>query len=340
VCCGHTASAQTGEGRGVLTVRAPMFLLPDANRIPLTTLQVGTVVRVLAKEGDWYRVVFRDPYFGDRTGYVQAANMRVDVPPSPPPSARAPEPPITAAPRQNPTPAPARPVHRLILAPWAERSEIWVNGLYQATSNAFTATTTVTRNVESGSVTTSYGAGRPPVLEFGGRAIAARNLTIGAAVTWSTQTTDGAVSATIPHPFYFNAPRTVSGVAAGGSREEIVIHGEVAGLVTIGRAVQLAVFAGPSYFHLKQGLVVDVNIAEAYPYDTATFVSATTVDASEWQIGFNAGVNVAVRVSKRVGVGVIARYSRASVELPASATENVTVRAGGLQAGGSIRFGF
>jgi hypothetical protein len=317
-----------------------MFLLPDANRTPLTTLQVGTVVRVLAKEGDWYRVIFRDPYFGDRTGYVQAANMRVDAPPSPPASAPARTPPITAAPRQDASRAPARPVRRLTLAPWAERGEIWVNGLYQATSNAFTATTTITRNVEPGSVTTSYGAGRPPILEFGGRAIAARNLTIGAAVTWLSQSTDGAVSASIAHPFYFNAPRTVSGVAAEGPREEIAIHGEVAGLVPIGRAVQLAVFAGPSYFHLKEGLVVDVNVAEAYPYDTATYVSATTVNVTEWQVGFNAGVNMAARVSKHVGVGVIARYSRASVELPASATENVTVRAGGLQAGGGIRFGF
>jgi Bacterial SH3 domain len=315
-----------------------MFLLPDATRTPLTTLPVGTLVQVLAKEGDWYRVIFHDPYFGGRTGYVQAATVRVNAPPSAP--APAPTPPVTTAPRQNATRSPARVAHRLTLAPWAERGDIWVNGMYQATSNAFTATTTLTRNVEPGSVTTSYGAGRPPVLDVGGRAIAARHLAVGAAVTWLSQSTDGAVSASIPHPFFFNAPRSVSGVAAGGPREELAVHGEVSGLVPIGRAAQLAVFGGPSYFQLKQGLVIDVKNTEAYPYDSATFISATTLNVTKSQIGFNAGVDLAARVSKHVGVGVIARYSRASVQLPASATENVTVRAGGLQVGGGVRFGF
>jgi hypothetical protein len=178
--------------------------------------------------------------------------------------------------------------------------------MYQATSNAFSATTTLTRNVEQGSVTTSYAAVRPPALDIGGRAMAARHLAVGADLP----------------------------------RQEVAVHGEVSRLVPIGRAVQLAVFAGPSYFHLRQSLVIDVTANETYPYDTATFASATTVEASRSKFGYNAGLDVSGRIARRVGVGFTARYSRARVQLPATATEDVTVRVGGLQLGGGVRFGF
>jgi hypothetical protein len=335
----NRAAAQTRRpGTGTLTVDAPIFLLPDATRTPFATLTAGTVVRLLTREGDWYKVIFRDSFLGDRTGYVLAMSIRVGDPPSP----GAPEsrPPASGAPQRSVTTPPSRTPTRQALAPWAERGDFRVYGMYQATSNAFSATTTLTRNVEQGSVTTSYAAVRPPALDIGGRAMAARHLAVGAAVTWMSRDTRGDVSASLPHPFFFNALRSVSGVAADLPRQEVAVHGEVSRLVPIGRAVQLAVFAGPSYFHLRQSLVIDVTANETYPYDTATFASATTVEASRSKFGYNAGLDVSGRIARRVGVGFTARYSRARVQLPATATEDVTVRVGGLQLGGGVRFGF
>jgi len=212
--------------------------------------------------------------------------------------------------------------------------------MYQSTSNAFSATTTLTRNVESGSVTTSYGAGRPPAVDIGARGRAARHLAVGGSITWMSQHTSGDVSAAVPHPFFFNALRNVSGVGTDLPREEIAVHGEVSGLVPIGRALQLAVFAGPSYFRLQQGLVVDVAVNETYPYDTATFASATTTAVTRSKVGYNAGLDVSGRIASHLGLGFTARYSRASVRLPATTTDDVTVRVGGLQVGGGVRFGF
>jgi hypothetical protein len=212
--------------------------------------------------------------------------------------------------------------------------------MYQSTSNGFSATQTFTRNVEQGSVSTSYGAGHPPVLDVGARGLAPRHLAVGGSVTWMSQHTSGDVAATVPHPFYFNALRRVSGIGTDLPREEIAVHGEVSGLVPIGRAMQLAVFAGPSYFHLQQGLVIDVAVNETYPYDTATFASATTAEVSKSRLGFNAGFDVSGRIARHVGIGFTARYSRASIQLPATATEDVSVRVGGLQVGGGVRYGF
>lgn len=70
------AAAQ--EYRAVVVEPAPVYLLPDATRTPLRTLPVNTQVRVLAREGDWIQVEFRDAQFGARVGYVAAAKVRIE----------------------------------------------------------------------------------------------------------------------------------------------------------------------------------------------------------------------------------------------------------------------
>ncbi len=75
----QAAAGQVLNGTGILLTNAPLFLLPDANRTPLATLPAGTAVRVVAKEGDWYKVIHHDSFLGDRTGYIQAASIRVEL---------------------------------------------------------------------------------------------------------------------------------------------------------------------------------------------------------------------------------------------------------------------
>ncbi len=322
---------------GVMVTAAPVFILPDATRPPLATLPAGTTVRVLGRERDWYKIMFRDPRWGERTGYVLAANIRIDpnVPVSPPGGARAPIPgipqyetPVTHVPT---TLTPKRP---------SQRGYMSVNGTSQTTSPAFTGTTTFRQNVETASVLTSYAGGHPLVLDIAGSQPVWHHLGVALAVTWSRQTKDGSVSASIPHPFYFNAPRTVSGTAADLLRQELAIHLDPSFVVPLGRTAQLALFGGPSYFRVKAGLVTAVTANEAYPYDTATFADATTVEGSRSHVGYNAGVDLMVVVSKYVGVGAIGRYSRSMVPFPTDAGDEVKVKAGGLQVGGGLRFRF
>src|SRR5438093_1408744 len=87
------AQSQGTSGTGVVVNATPMYLLPDATRTPMVTLPAGTQLRVITKEGDWYRVVFRDRYLGERTGYVLAANIRFEAAaPDTAPAARTPMP--------------------------------------------------------------------------------------------------------------------------------------------------------------------------------------------------------------------------------------------------------
>jgi hypothetical protein len=68
------------ERTAVVYESAPIYLTPDATRAPLRTASVNTVLRVHGEEGDWLRVEFRDPQFGNRMGYVQTKHVRVSRP--------------------------------------------------------------------------------------------------------------------------------------------------------------------------------------------------------------------------------------------------------------------
>jgi hypothetical protein len=274
------------------------------------------------------------------TGNVQAANIRIEPAPSSAPNATNRGAPGRATPQANAPRPRTRAAASRKPSSWSDRGYVSLNGSWPVTSNGFTGISAFTQNVEAATVTTTYGGARPPVLDVGGAARVWRNLAVGAALTWLSQATDGVLSASIPHPFLFNTPRTVTGDVADVPRRELALHANASWVVPAGRRAQLAIFGGPSYFRVKQRLVTDVATSSAYPYDTATFVSATAADTSQSQVGFNGGLDLTARVWRYVGVGAIARYSRASLQFPAGLGRDVTVRAGGLRIGGGIRLAF
>ena len=61
----------------VMTIAAPIYLLPDTTRTPLRVLEQREYVRVRKNEGEWLRVDFQDPQFGLRTGYIMASLVRL-----------------------------------------------------------------------------------------------------------------------------------------------------------------------------------------------------------------------------------------------------------------------
>lgn len=63
------AFAQSG-GTAVAITNTPVYVAPDASRTPLRTAAQGTVFTVLAEQGEWTQVQFKDPQWGIRVGYV------------------------------------------------------------------------------------------------------------------------------------------------------------------------------------------------------------------------------------------------------------------------------
>jgi hypothetical protein len=182
----------------------------------------------------------------------------------------------------------------------------------------------------------------PKAIAFDGGVLVrvAGNFGVGFAVSSFNKDSNAAVTGTVPHPFFFNTPRPLSGTATGTERTELATHIQAAYIITSGR-IDVAVSGGPSIFNVKQGLVSDVTYSDSYPFDSVTFTSATTTSVSVTKLGFNVGADIGVRLSKNFGVGGLIRFSRASLAFPlAGSATDVSSDAGGLNAGGGVRFFF
>jgi hypothetical protein len=225
--------------------------------------------------------------------------------------------------------------------PWEDRVRAGVNVGVQPSSTTFAGSTEKTVYLEDAVLDTTYGVGSGRSFDAGVLFRVAGSFGLGIAVSSFAQEEGGAVSATIPHPFFFNARRSIAGTSAGLERRELVTHLHAAYVFTAGRRLDVAISGGPSFFKIEQGLVSDVTFAESYPYDTAAFSSASIETVSSTKVGFNAGVDVGVRLARQIGVGALVRFSRISVEFPlAGASAPVESDAGGVQVAGGVRLFF
>ena len=223
---------------------------------------------------------------------------------------------------------------------WTDHARVGINVLEQPSSGAFNSTTTKPVYLESAVFNTTYGV--PSGMAFDGGILVrvAGNFGVGVAVSSFTKQQDAAVTGTAPHPFFYNTSRSISGTAQSLRRNELVAHIQAAYVVIAGK-LDVAVSGGPSFFSVKQDLVSDVTFADSYPYDSATFTTASSTKVSATRVGFNAGVDVGVRLSTNVGVGGLVRFSKVSLAFPlAGSASNVTADAGGIQAGGGLRLFF
>ena len=248
----QAAAAQAVNGTGTLLANAPMFLFPDNKRTPLATLPAGTVVRVSGKEGDWYQVVYHDAFLGDRTGYIEAANIRVrcgglslgarsryawGARCGRAAENRA----KTASAARQPAGAPAAVVVGARLRVAECHLPDHVERVYRRDDvYAERRNRQPDHDLRPGAAARARcrrdGASLAQPGRWRGRDL----------VVPDPRTAD--VSASIPHPFLFNAPRTVTGTVADVPRQEFALHMDAAWVVPAGRKTQIAIFGGPSYF--------------------------------------------------------------------------------------------
>jgi hypothetical protein len=65
--------------RVIVSVSAPVFVKPDNKMTPLRVAKEGSILNLVADEGEWYRIEFDDPQFGRRAGYIEKRHVRVQV---------------------------------------------------------------------------------------------------------------------------------------------------------------------------------------------------------------------------------------------------------------------
>lgn len=224
--------------------------------------------------------------------------------------------------------------------PWSERVLISVNGAFQPTANDFRDRFEFERYLETGSTDVDYPVLGGVIFDAGAGYRMWKNLAAGVSVSFFTRDDAAATTTSVPHPFFFNQPREVTGEAAGLKRSETVVHLQAMYLIKHGRRLRVVLSGGPSFFSVEQDLVTEVVISETFPFDTATFASAQRSRQKGSTAAFNVGADVMWMLNRTFGVGGLVRLSRASVDLDAPASRTVSVDAGGVYAGGGIRLVF
>ncbi len=161
-------------------------------------------------------------------------------------------------------------------------------------------------------------------------------------ITWSSTSIDdrAAVEARLPHPFLFDRHREVSGSATSLSRDETALHLSLRWVAADREKMEFGLFAGPSSFDLDYELVSAVRFDQIYPFDTATWAGVEQQSASGSATGFHVGMDLAWYFNDTVGIGAVARWSDATVDLDAPDGTALTADAGGTHLGLDLRFRF
>jgi hypothetical protein len=160
-------------------------------------------------------------------------------------------------------------------------------------------------------------------------------LAVGASVAFRTAKSDSAIAATVPHPLFFGAPRTVSTTVADMQSTQTWLG--VLAMYTLPTASKLTVrvFGGPAVAVVNHDTIGSFTVTETTSITQPT-ISVTKDSVSKSFIGAMAGIDLAYRVTKTVGIGAFVRYAGAQANV--TGAESGTL--GGLEAGGGLRFSF
>lgn len=74
---GQAGIAQEITQSAVVVADTSMYWMRDVSRTPMRILATGARVQVTQREGDWYKVVYYDPRYGDDIGYVPVASLEL-----------------------------------------------------------------------------------------------------------------------------------------------------------------------------------------------------------------------------------------------------------------------
>jgi hypothetical protein len=219
------------------------------------------------------------------------------------------------------------------------RVHVTADGLFQALFDPFSKRTTFQIFHETATFSAVYPAGTSPALAGGLAVRLWKSVSIGAMVTRVQTRTDAAVEGEIPHPFFFERHRPISGTAEQIRREERAAHLQLRIIIPVTRRFDLSVFGGPSRWRIEQDRIASIDYASEYPFDTArlTGVVLNTVTGMTW--GYNAGIDASLYLTNHIGVGGLLLVATANPDEDPTATTADT-RIGGLRAGGGIRVRF
>jgi hypothetical protein len=256
-------------------------------------------------------------------------------------SAEAQAPPQKPAPKPTPAPTPTPATRAAPRGPgpqWTDIARFGVNGGRQMGLRSFGHDDAAfgDRYAEDGRFGAEYPIEDAIFFDASGVVRLWKNIGAGGAFSRYRAESGAAVSAAVPHPFFFERNRLID-AEQPATREQTVVqlHGVIG--VPISQSVLLTAVAGPAFVSIRQTMVDGVDVSETYPFDVAAITGVDLRTARDSVVGFSAGVGVDWMFTRALGVGALVRYQRATADLETWAGNRVSVDVGGLQVGAGIR---
>jgi hypothetical protein len=313
---------------------------PDMAAAVLAQIAQGTVLDVLDKTGDWYRVTL--PAGG--AGFIFATVVDEIAGTSAPAAPAAKTPPAAAPPVNRPAP-PARlpqgaPEPSIPAAVPSSRFVITLGYLAGGASESSTLDFTSPAYQETASYGLAYNFAKGGAIDFSVGYLIGPSWGIklgGSMISRGvTETTEFA----IPHPLWINTPRAGSLEGSGMSLKETHLFLNLFFTLRFG-ALAVDLYGGPCYVLSTATIVSALSYSDsAYPYATVTASqSATALKGNAF--GFDGGASLSFNFGSSFGVYVDARYSSAKATYsPGGDIPDLSVALGGFRFGGGLKVSF
>lgn len=223
--------------------------------------------------------------------------------------------------------------------PWEDNVYVSINYAYGMADRSFAESVTVPIYDETAAYSASHSSSGGGGFDIGGGVRVWGNLAAGVAVTSFSSASGGTVSGTVPHPLFFNRPRTVAADLSGLEYKETGVHVHAVWVMPISQKIIVSVAGGPSFFSVNQGMISSVTVGQETAPFNAVSVLVSSKQASAAVVGGNVGVDVKYMFTEMLGGGVFVRWAGGSVDLPASGDAQ-SVDVGGVQSGIGLRIAF
>ena len=216
-----------------------------------------------------------------------------------------------------------------------------VNFGTQFISDAFMNTVPLRLYDEDGSFDAHYDVAWQHALD-GGIAMRFRDrfdrFAVGVAGSHVAEPVTARIDAAVPHPFFFDFPRTESGTLRGLTRREIGVHVQGQYWWTPIDRLLLRGGLGPTLFIARQELVSTVGVHErGIDYDQIVLGDYGTRTVTTGSVGFNVGVDGSWFLTERLGVGLRVRYTRGTATVGLGNEASTPLELGGTFIAGGLR---
>ena len=179
-----------------------------------------------------------------------------------------------------------------------------------------------------------------------------RNLAVGLDVSNYRSLNPAQLNSQVPHPFFFDLPRSTTGTASGLERQEIGVHLRGQWIMQFTDWLVVSLSGGPSLINARQDLVASVEHVEVgFPFDDLIFTGSSVATQTSNTVAVNTSIDIDTfllhrlpflnryEVLQRVGIGLVLRYVRGSVDVLVGDTP-VEVDLGGLEVTSGLRLRF